>query len=71
MLAPVSIRAVSTVIFFLFVNIIGLGLGPTRVGVVSGMLVPRDGDVFALRMGPMIATLNFAYSAYMFWQINE
>jgi hypothetical protein len=62
LLAPVSIRAVSTVIFFLFVNIIGLGLGPTRVGVVRGMLVPRDG-VFALRVGPTIVKPSFVYSA--------
>jgi len=70
-LAPVSIRAMSTAIFFLFVNIIGLGLGPTLVGAVSGMLAPRYGDAFALRMGLTLVTLTSAYSAYMFWRMSK
>ena len=70
-LAPVSIRAMSTAIFFLFVNIIGLGLGPTLVGGLSGLLAPRYGDTFALRIGLTLVTLTSAYSAYMFWRMSK
>ncbi len=37
-LAPVSIRALSTAIFFFILNMIALGLGPTTVGVLSDFL---------------------------------
>lgn len=37
-LAPVSIRALSTAIFFFILNLIALGFGPTYVGVVSDLL---------------------------------
>ncbi|MEO1252936.1 MAG: MFS transporter [Pseudomonadota bacterium] len=37
-LAPVSIRALSTAIFFFILNMIALGFGPTVVGVLSDVL---------------------------------
>ena len=37
-LAPVSIRALSTAIFFFILNMIALGFGPTFVGVLSDVL---------------------------------
>lgn len=37
-LAPVSIRALSTAIFFFILNMIALGFGPTFVGVLSDIL---------------------------------
>lgn len=70
-LAPVSIRAMSTAIFFLIVNIIGLGLGPTLVGAVSNSLSDYFGDAFALRVGLTLVTLTSAYSAFMFWRMSK
>ncbi len=37
-LAPVSIRALSTAIYFFVLNLIALGFGPTAVGLVSDLL---------------------------------
>jgi len=37
-LAPVSIRALSTAIFFFILNMIALGFGPTYVGILSDIL---------------------------------
>lgn len=37
-LAPVSIRALSTAIFFFILNMIALGFGPTYVGIMSDIL---------------------------------
>jgi hypothetical protein len=70
-LAPVSIRAMSTAIFFLIVNIIGLGLGPTLVGATSNVLSANYGDAFALRVGLSLVTLTSAYSAFMFWRMSN
>jgi hypothetical protein len=37
-------RAVSAAIKMLFINLIGLGLGPLLVGIISDFLTPRYGD---------------------------
>jgi hypothetical protein len=42
-LAPVSIRALSTAIFFFILNMIALGFGPTFVGVLSDILANAGG----------------------------
>ena len=70
-LAPVSIRTMSTAIFFLIVNIIGLGLGPTLVGAVSNLLAPAYGDAVGLRVGLTLVTLTSAYSAFVFWRMSK
>ena len=43
-LSPVHMRAVSSAIKMLFINLIGLGLGPLLVGVLSDFLSPRYGE---------------------------
>ncbi len=43
-LAPVNMRAVSAAIKMLFINLIGLGLGPLLVGIISDFMTPRYGD---------------------------
>ena len=42
-LSPVNMRAVSSAIMMLFINLIGMGLGPLLVGVLSDLLTPRYG----------------------------
>jgi hypothetical protein len=61
----------STAIFFLIVNVIGLGLGPTLVGGVSNLLAPAYGDASGLRVGLTLVTLTSAYSAYVFWRMSK
>ena len=43
-LSPVHMRAVSSAIKMLFINLIGLGLGPLLVGVLSDLLSSRYGE---------------------------
>jgi len=58
-LAPINMRAMSTALFFLILNIIALGGGPTYVGMVSEMLMDKHGEVHALRLA--ITTLIVPY----------
>ncbi len=48
MLVPASLRALTSAILFLVLNLIGLGFGPLVVGMMSDMLSPSLG-VEALR----------------------
>ena len=43
-LSPVNMRSVSVAIKMLFINLIGMGLGPLLVGVLSDVLGPQYGD---------------------------
>jgi MFS family permease len=43
-LAPLRMRAVWAAITLLVINLIGLGIGPTLVGVISDLFEPRFGD---------------------------
>lgn len=43
-LSPVNMRAVSAAIKMLFINLIGMGLGPLLVGVLSDLLTPTYGE---------------------------
>lgn len=56
-LAPVSIRALSTAIFFFILNMIALGFGPTYVGFASSLLSPSVGDAVALRISMTTVSL--------------
>ena len=48
-LAPVNMRAMSTALFFLILNLIALGGGPTYVGLMSEYWSQEYGEVKALR----------------------
>jgi len=52
-------RAMSTALFFLILNLIALGGGPTYVGLVSSYLTEQYGEVHALRLS--ISTLIVPY----------
>ena len=43
-LSPVHMRAVSAAVYMLCLNLIGLGLGPLLIGVLSDLLAPAFGD---------------------------
>lgn len=58
-LAPINMRAMSTALFFLILNIIALGGGPTAVGMISDMLTEKHGETHALRLA--ITTLIIPY----------
>ena len=49
-LAPINMRAMSTALFFLILNLIALGGGPTYIGLASSALTEQYGEVHALRL---------------------
>ena len=49
-LAPINMRAMSTALFFLILNLIALGGGPTYIGLASSALTQQYGEVHALRL---------------------
>ena len=59
-------RAVASAVLFFIVNAIGLGLGPTLVGVISDALVPRYGTD-SLRYAIVITFLFNLWSALHYW----
>jgi len=58
-LAPINMRAMSTALFFLILNIIALGGGPTFVGILSEFLSDKYGGTQALRLA--ISSLVLPY----------
>jgi len=58
-LAPINMRAMSTALFFLILNLIALGGGPTYIGIASSALTEQYGEVHALRLA--ISTLVVPY----------
>ena len=65
-LVPASMRALTSAVFFLVINFIGLGLGPTVVGMISDLLKPTMG-VESLRWAMSIIIVISAVSASLFF----
>lgn len=65
-LAPVNMRAVSSAIKMLFLNLIGMGLGPLLVGVLSDLLTPHYSED-ALSMALAYFTLVGFWGSLHFW----
>jgi len=66
-LAPINMRAMSTALFFLILNIIALGGGPTLVGVLSERLTEQHGQVHALRLAITTLIVPYALSVIAFF----
>ena len=65
-LSPVPMRAVASAIKMLCMNLIGLGLGPLLVGVLSDALTPRYGDG-SLDIALAVFVLIGLWGAFHFW----
>jgi MFS family permease len=65
-LSPVHMRAVSSAIKMLCLNLIGLGLGPLLVGVLSDLLTPQYGED-ALSVALAYFTLVGLWGSLHFW----
>jgi len=65
-LSPVHMRAVSSAIKMLCLNLIGMGLGPLLVGLLSDLLTPRYGED-ALAVGLAYFTLVGLWGSLHFW----
>ena len=61
-------RAMTSAILFLVLNLIGLGLGPLLVGALSDYLRYINGDTEQLRLALTIAASIALVKGYLFWQ---
>ena len=65
-LAPINMRAMSTAIFFLVLNLIALGGGPTTVGILTDIFEPEYGKIVAIRYSLGLVSLAFLLSVASF-----
>ena len=66
-LAPLRMRAVWAAVTLLVINLIGLGIGPTGVGMLSDYLTPTYGDE-ALRYALLIVAILSPWPIYHYWR---
>jgi predicted MFS family arabinose efflux permease len=66
-LVPASMRSLTSAVFFLVINLIGLGFGPLVVGVVSDLLKPQFG-VESLRWALSIVIVVSIASTVLFFR---
>ena len=66
-LAPVRMRAMASALLLFVLNIIGLGMGPQAVGIMSDLLAPALGHE-SLRYALLISSSFYIWSAYHFWR---
>jgi len=66
-LVPASMRALTSAVFFLVINLIGLGLGPLLIGMISDLLKTSLG-VESLRWAMSVVIVVGLASAMMFFR---
>lgn len=65
-LAPINMRAMSTALFFLILNLIALGGGPTTVGILADVFEPEEGKVRAIRLSISWVSIALVLSTISF-----
>lgn len=66
-LAPINMRAMSTALFFMILNIIALGGGPTFVGMLSERLMEQHGSTHSLRLAISWLVVPYILSVIAFF----
>lgn len=67
-LAPLRMRALWAAVTLLVINLIGLGLGPTMIGVISDALKPAMGDAEALRWAMLTFAAATPWALFHYWR---
>ena len=67
-LAPLRMRALWAAVTLLVINLIGLGLGPTLIGVISDALKPSLGDGEALRWAMLTFAAATPWALFHYWR---
>lgn len=70
-LAPTSVRALSTAVFFFVLNMIALGFGPTTAGFLSSIFTGFLTEERALRWALTIVAMVTLYAIYMFIEVGR
>lgn len=65
-----EMRATALAVVMLFANLIGMGLGPQLVGMLSDLLSPTLG-MESLRYAMLAMSLVALWAAYHFWQVSR
>jgi MFS family permease len=65
-----EMRATTLAVVMLLVNLIGMGIGPQVVGILSDYLAPTMG-ADSLRYSMLSVSVVALWSAYHFWQVGE
>lgn len=66
--APMRMRALWAAVTLLVINLIGLGLGPTLIGVISDALRPSLGDAEALRWAMLSLAAATPWALWHYWR---
>jgi hypothetical protein len=61
-------RALWAAVTLLVINLIGLGLGPTMIGVISDALKPSLGDAEALRWAMLTFAAATPWALFHYWR---
>lgn len=69
-LVNVRMRAVALALIFLLANLVGFGLGPLAVGVLSDLLAPTFGGE-SLRYALAILSPGFVWVAFYYWKASK
>jgi len=69
-LVPDEIRATTLAVVMLLANLIGMGVGPQVVGILSDLLMPIVGSD-SLRYAMLTMSLVALWSAYHFWNVGR
>jgi MFS family permease len=65
-LTPDHLRSQASALILLLVNLIGLGLGPVVVGVLSDLLAPEFG-VESIRYAMLISLVTIVIGSILYW----
>lgn len=65
-LAPISVRAMSTALFFFILNMIAMGGGPTYIGFMSDWLTQDYGPIIGLRYALLSLAVPYGISILAF-----
>ena len=66
--APLRLRALWAAVTLLVINLIGLGLGPTLVGIISDLLKPSLGDAESLRWAMITFAAATPWALFHYWR---
>lgn len=69
-LAPLRLRALWAAVTLLVINLIGLGLGPTMIGVISDLLRPSFGEE-SLRYAMMTFAAATPWALWHYWRAGQ
>lgn len=69
-LVPDDMRATTLAVVMMLANLIGMGVGPQIVGILSDLLAPVMG-LDSLRYAMLVVSLVAVWAAYHFWRVGQ